>query len=92
VNALEPSTLLSVNLSTLATEKTRLWKMIYEPAPEFRQRRTAEDALYQSILEAHKTMLCDAPARVALLLSAGLDSRGMLAALDRIGRPPPNWL
>jgi asparagine synthetase B (glutamine-hydrolysing) len=74
VNALEPSTLLSVDLGTLAFKKTRLWKMIYEPAPELRLRRVAEDELFESILEAHKTTLCDGPARVALLLSASCRS------------------
>jgi hypothetical protein len=88
VSALEPSTLLSVNLRTVVLEKTRLWKMVYEPAPELHRRRAAEDCLFQSILEAHKTMLCDVPSRVALLLSAGWDSRGILAALDRIHQPP----
>jgi hypothetical protein len=88
VKALEPSTLLSVDLSTLALQKTRLWKMIYEPAPELRLRRAAEDELFESILEAHKAVLCDRPGRVAILLSAGLDSRGMLAALGAIGQLP----
>jgi asparagine synthetase B (glutamine-hydrolysing) len=88
VNALEPSTLLSVDLGTLAFKKTRLWKMIYEPAPELRLRRVAEDELFESILEAHKTTLCDGPARVALLLSAGWDSRGMLAFLNQLCQLP----
>jgi hypothetical protein len=88
VKALEPATLLSVDLSTLTVQKTRLWKMIYEPAPELRLRRAAEDELFESILEAHKAALCDRPGRVAILLSAGLDSRGMLAALGAIGQLP----
>jgi asparagine synthetase B (glutamine-hydrolysing) len=88
VSALEPSTLLSVNLKSLATEKTRLWKMVYEPAPELNRRRAAEDCLFQTILDAHKTTLCDPSARAAVLLSGGWDSRGMLAALDRIHQPP----
>jgi hypothetical protein len=88
VKALEPSTVLSVDLSTLALQKTRLWKMIYEPSPELEVRQVAEDELFESILEAHKTTLCDRPSRVAILLSAGLDSRGMLAALGAIGQLP----
>jgi hypothetical protein len=88
VRALEPSTLLSVDLSTLALQKTRMWKMIYEPAPELKMRQIAEDELFENILEAHKTTLCDAPGRTALLLSAGWDSRGMLAFLDHLSQLP----
>lgn len=88
VNVLEPSTLLSVNLMTLAIEKTRLWKMAFEVMPELNRRKAAEHFLAQSILSAHKTTLCDAPSRVAILLSGGWDSRGMLEASDQIHQPP----
>jgi asparagine synthase (glutamine-hydrolysing) len=88
VSDLEPSTLLSVNLRTLELEKTRLWKMVYEPAPELHRRQATEDLLLQSILQAHQATLCDAPVRVAILLSGGWDSRGMLAALEHIHQPP----
>jgi hypothetical protein len=86
VKALEPSTLLSVQLDTLVTQKKRLWRIVYEPAPELRKRRAAEDALAQAIVEAHERTLCDGPSSVALSLSGGWDSRGILAALQRIHR------
>jgi Glutamine amidotransferase domain len=87
VKALEPSTLLSVRLDTLVTQKKRLWRIVYEPAPELRKRRTAEDALAQAIVEAHQRTLCDGPSHVAVSLSGGWDSRGILAALQQIHRP-----
>ena len=84
VRALEPSTLLSVKLSTLAMQKKRLWRIVYEPAAELCKRGTAEEALSQAIVEAHKRTLCDSPSHVVVLLSGGWDSRGILAALQQI--------
>jgi hypothetical protein len=84
LSMLEPSTLLSVHLQTLAVDKRRLWRIVYEPTPELLRRRAAEDALAQAIITAHQVTLCDAPSHVAVLLSGGWDSRGMLAALQRI--------
>jgi asparagine synthase (glutamine-hydrolysing) len=68
VYALEPATLLSVEFGTLAMEKKRLWRLVYEPAAELRQRVTAEEALAQAIIEAHRRTLCDSPSHVAVFL------------------------
>ena len=84
LHILEPCTLLSVHLRTLTLEKTRLWKMVYDPAPELLRRRPAEEALGQAIIAAHKTTLCDSPPYISVWVSGGWDSRGVLAALDRI--------
>lgn len=83
---LEPGTLLSVSLDTLEVERTRLWKMVFEPAESLQHRRTAEDCLCQAVIAAHRTTLCDKPSRVSVMLSGGWDSRGILAALDRTGQ------
>ena len=88
VKSLEPSTLLSLKLSNLAPQKRQLWRIVYEPAPELGKRRVAAEALSQAMIEACGQMLCDAPSHVALLLSGGWDSRGILAALQKIHRPP----
>ena len=52
VKSLEPSTLLSLKLSNLATQKRQLWRIVYEPAPELGKRRVAEEALSQAMIEA----------------------------------------
>jgi hypothetical protein len=88
VKRLEPATLLSLKLSNLAVQKRQLWRIVYEPAPELGKRRVAAETLSQAILEACGRVLCDTPLHVALLLSGGWDSRGILAALQKNRRLP----
>jgi len=85
---LEPSTLLSLDLDTFVLEKKRLWNLTYDPDPLLSSRKYARKTLYEAIVEAHKLMLCDNPRHYDLLLSGGLDSRGILGVLDQLGRPP----
>jgi hypothetical protein len=61
--------------------------MVYEPARELRSRPVAEEALAGAIMSAHQDVVRLAPNGITVMLSGGWDSRGMLAALDRIGYP-----
>ena len=92
VQLLKPSSLLTLNLDTFKLERTQLWNLQYEPSNEFQARPTAREALYEANKEAHKLVLCDNPQRVDLLLSGGLDSRGILGVLDQLGQLPTRAL
>jgi len=85
---LEPGCVIEVDLATLHAAVERYWTMVYEPASELRSRRSAEAALYEALLDAHRLVLADDPPGFDLLLSGGLDSRGVLACLAEIGRLP----
>jgi len=88
VDYLEPGCVLSVGINTLDVEKIRYWKMVYESSPSLRRKKAAEDALFETIIEAHRLILADKPKKFELHLSGGLDSRGNLAVLDHIGALP----
>jgi asparagine synthetase B (glutamine-hydrolysing) len=88
VHALEPGTMISVGLDDLSFRKERFWTVRYAPDRELHRRRDAEAALLHAVENAHRVLLSDAPSRVDLLLSGGLDSRGILAVMERIGRRP----
>jgi hypothetical protein len=85
VHALEPCTLVSIDLSTLHVDRRRLWRLVYEPAPELRRRASAEEALAAAIIDAHGDIRLESPPGIVVMLSGGWDSRVMLAALDRVG-------
>lgn len=92
VQFLKPGSLLTLNLDTFRLERTQLWKLQYEPSREFENKRIAREALYESIKEGHKLILSDNPRCFDLLLSGGLDSRGILGTLDQLKQPPSRAL
>ena len=92
IQFLKPGSLLTLSLETFELERTLLWNLQYEPSTEFQSRRTAREALYEAISEGHKLVLCDNPQRFDLLLSGGLDSRGILGILDQLGQLPSRAL
>jgi len=88
VKILEPSTVLSIDINTLAVEKDRIWRMKYEPDRYLQSRKIAHEVLADAVIEAHKLILHDKQQQYDLLLSGGLDSRCILAVLDQFGCPP----
>jgi hypothetical protein len=85
---LEPGSILTVDLSTLAVGVRRYWSMNYVEDRALRNRHAASAALYEAVRSAHQLLL-DAPDRpFDVLLSGGLDSRCMLACALREGRTP----
>jgi hypothetical protein len=88
VSYLEPGTVLTHELDGGRTTIRRWWTLQYAREPRFWRRRVAEEALLDATLRAHRLLLADRPPDHQILLSGGLDSRGMMAALHRIGAPP----
>lgn len=88
VDYLEPGCVLSIDIRSLDVHKTRYWKIVFESNPSLRRRESAEDALFEAIVEAHRLIIADRPDKFELYLSGGLDSRGILAVLDHIGILP----
>jgi asparagine synthetase B (glutamine-hydrolysing) len=88
VEYLEPGSTMVVAMDTAAIEVRRYWKIVYSAAPELKTRRAAEAALYDATRSAHARIVADSIRGHDLLLSGGWDSRGILAFLDTIRRPP----
>lgn len=88
VQCLEPASRVVVDTQTAEYRITRYWQLHFEPAKAYRSRRTAEYALYESILAGHRTIFADPDEQYDMLLSGGWDSRGMLAAAHALGRLP----
>lgn len=92
IQFLTPGSLLTLNLDTCVLTRTQVWNLQYENSREFESRHTAREALYEGIRAAHKVALCDRPRRFDLLLSGGMDSRGILGVLDQLGHLPARAL
>jgi len=92
VHALEPGSLLTYDLSRHTMSRERYWKIVYEPMPSLRRRGVAAEALFESTRRAHELYLADEPDDFDLFLSGGLDSRGILGVLDRMGAMPSRAL
>ncbi len=88
VQCLEPGSSLEIEADSGVVRARRYWKIVYEPASELRQRRAAETALYDVTRLAHSQIVEDSRNGYELMLSGGWDSRGILAFLDAIGKPP----
>jgi len=65
----------------------RFWKLEFSSTDKFTRRRDAENALFQSIVDAHRLMLADEPS-FQILLSGGADARGMLGACNLLDAHP----
>lgn len=92
VHALEPGSVLTYDLTRRTVTRDRYWKIVYEPAAGLVRRGAAAEALFQSTLRAHELHLTDSTRDFDLFLSGGLDSRGILGILDRMGAPPTRAL
>jgi len=88
VQRLEPGSVLTIAVESGKTHVRRYWKMVYAAAPELEKRRSAEAALYDATRSAHERIARDSRRGYDLLLSGGWDSRGILAFLETIRRPP----
>ncbi|HEU4929196.1 MAG TPA: asparagine synthase-related protein [Candidatus Krumholzibacteria bacterium] len=88
VKSLVPASTLTVDLDSLAHRTERYWNLRFNPQRAYRRRKTVEAALYETLLASQRLVLCDNPASYELMLSGGLDSRGVLAFADVLGRRP----
>jgi hypothetical protein len=88
VSYLEPGTVLVHDLRGGAPSVRRYWTLEFEPSNRFRSRDEGERALFDAVLRGHRLLLSDGPCEHQILLSGGVDSRGMLGALRRVGSPP----
>jgi hypothetical protein len=88
VKLLAPGMVLECDLRTGQASTRRYWALSFAREPRFERREEAEEALFEAILHSHRLLLADEPPRHQLLLSGGMDSRGMLGALVRVGKPP----
>ncbi len=88
IAALEPGSVLEVGVDDLTVARRRYWRMEFAPDASLNRRRHAEGALREAILAGHRRVLADGVTAYDVLLSGGMDSRLIIAALDRLGRPP----
>jgi hypothetical protein len=88
VHFLEPGTILTVDLGTLALSSERYWKMAYAEDQSLVNRKAASAILFDAIKESHESLLGARDSVFDILLSGGLDSRCMLACAARAGRIP----
>ena len=88
VSFLEPGSSLEISGASGQIAVGRYWKMIYRPARSLRSRAAAENALHAATRQAHELIVGDSEHGYDLMLSGGWDSRGILAYLDLLGRPP----
>ena len=88
VTHLGPASTLTVDLDSLAHREERYWNLRFRPSRALRSRANAERAIYDSLLASQKLILCDHPSSYEVFLSGGLDSRGVLALADVLGKPP----
>ncbi len=85
---LKPATRLTVDLDSLEHRTERYWALRFRPSRAFRKRADAENAIYEVLLRSQRLIVCDDPSAYEVLLSGGLDSRGVMAFADAIGRLP----
>lgn len=88
VSCLEPATVLTADLDSLVVHTERYWNLRFQSNPTLRSRTSVENVLYETLRGAHRLIVCDNPATYEVLLSGGLDSRGLLAFAYDIGKPP----
>ncbi len=88
MRCLPPAQVLTVELDSCAWRSERYWNLRFRSNPGWRAGKSVEQALYDTLCDAHRLILCDQPAAYEVLLSGGLDSRGLLAFAREIGHPP----
>ncbi|HXV14008.1 MAG TPA: asparagine synthase-related protein, partial [Candidatus Krumholzibacteria bacterium] len=85
---LEPASILTLDVASLAHRIERYWNLRFEPSRALRRRSHAENALYETLLASQRLVLCDQPASYEVMLSGGLDSRGVVAFANVLGKLP----
>lgn len=86
VSRLAPGTSLTVNLDTLDVVRSRSWDPAALLRPPRRRFEEVADDLVERFLHATRRCTENAP-HVAVTLSGGMDTRCLLAAVRRLGRP-----
>jgi hypothetical protein len=92
IHYLKPGSLLSLDMAGFTLTRSQIWNLQYESSKELESRGPAREALFEAMKSAHKVALCDRPRRFDLLLSGGMDSRGILGVLDQLGHLPARAL
>jgi hypothetical protein len=88
VHCLEPASTLTIDLDSLAYGTERYWNLRFRGTRELRNRAHAEKVLYETLRASQSLILCDDPPSYEVLLSGGLDSRGVVAFADALGKRP----
>ncbi len=88
VSNLEPASTMTVELESLTYTIERYWNLRFRPSRKLRSRAAAEKAIYDTLLASQRLILCDDPRSYEVFLSGGLDSRGVVAFADVLGKPP----
>lgn len=92
VEALEPATLLEIDLKSFSLSRRRYWNLVYEPDREISSKKLISelgDAINESVAQMVPVESGAARAHgVGLFLSGGWDCRGLLGAMRELGRSP----
>lgn len=88
VRHLDPASTLTINVDSLEHQSARYWNLRFQASPALGRRADAENTHYEVLLASQRLILCDNPASFEVLLSGGLDSRGVIALSKVLGRPP----
>ncbi len=88
VSHLEPASLLTVDMDSLEHRVERYWNLRFRPSRAYGKRRDAENVIYDTLLGSQRLVLCDDPPSYEVFLSGGLDSRGVVAFGDALGKKP----
>jgi asparagine synthetase B (glutamine-hydrolysing) len=88
VFCLEPASTLTIDIDSLQHRTERYWNLRFRGTRELRNRSHAERALYDTLRASQSLVLCDDPPSYEVLLSGGLDSRGVMAFADALGKLP----
>ncbi|MCI0452020.1 MAG: asparagine synthase-related protein [Candidatus Latescibacteria bacterium] len=88
VTCLEPASILTLEIDSLAHRIERYWNLRFRPSRALRRRSHARNALYETLLASQRLALCDQPSSYEVMLSGGLDSRGVLAFANVLHQLP----
>lgn len=85
VCVLSPGSELTLDLHNWSLNEKHYWTLNYRADPNLDTRSNAEETLWEALLDSMKCSTIDAPDRMAVMLSGGWDSRGMLPLMKEIG-------
>ncbi|MBU1082464.1 MAG: hypothetical protein KKB59_18405, partial [Spirochaetes bacterium] len=86
-NFLTPATILEVDTRTMKVDQRRYWNLVYEPDHSLSTKEHAR-RLGEAILESVDLLTLPATGKPGIFLSGGWDSRSLLGATLKLGRPP----